>query len=1029
MARRSALRALPRLVRIGLWSLAGLVGLVIVAGVVVVVSFDPDSLKPRIVAAVKQQTGRDLTLQGPIRIGLSLQPTLTVQGVSLANPPGFSRPQMATLERLDLKLALIPLLSSRVEINRLVLVKPDILLERDAQGRPNWVFTPTVSPAAPQSAASGPADRQRTLVSVADVRVENGTVTWRDDRAGRSTVLGLTSFQASAASPDANLNLSASAVYNGTPFTLAGETGPLSRLQDPAATTPWPVRVKLDAAGATMAVDGTIAQPLHGRGYAMKLTATVPDLAALAPFLPGSRLPPLHDVSLAAQLTDTGAPLPQISGVSLRVGKSDLTSVAAGLKLDTLDVKADRLDQPAHLAAHGSFGDAPATVAGSLGAPATLLPGTKAAGPMPLDLHIQALGSSLTVKGTVSQGKDGRLSVQAEVVADKIDLDGLSAALVKAPAPTPATGSAGATSAVPAAPAAKPAGNGRVIPDTPIPFGLLRLADADVRLNVAQLMSGGVTYRTIATHLDLHGGKLRLDPVSADLPEGHVDAALAADASLAAPAVALKLQIPALALQPLLTAMGKPAFITGNLQVQADLRGAGATPHAIAASLDGSLSLAMANGTVDNRALGSTLGSVLRDVNLLDMVGRGGTSQVQCFVARFDVNRGLAVVRSLALASSLLTVDGEGSLNLGAETFDLRLRPQARVAGTGLVVPLRVGGTFRAPSTAPDPGTRDHPECGNRGGYAGRRDTARYYRRCAGRAGASRRFERGGLRGLGCSCGPVGRRGAGRPRGSTHAAAEAAEFGGNFEAIVTLRGTGVKRFWDTAVAEPIQTGFAILLDGKPMHLPGGAVLRVDAEPLARAIAEEWQTAGGEKGGEMSFADTPLTRLAGTAQQRIAPDPAPTVDALARYAESDLLCYRADAPAELVARQTRDWQPWVDWVADAYGAPLRVSTGVVYTKQHRGSVAALRSAVAALDIAALAAFGVAVPALGSLVLDLAMADGRLDAASAHALGVLDELFQAEAWGEDSEAAARRRAIAADVALAERFLRLTRPMGPA
>ena len=81
-------------------------------------------------------------------------------------------------------------------------------------------------------------------------------------------------------------------------------------------------------------------------------------------------------------------------------------------------------------------------------------------------------------------------------------------------------------------------------------------------------------------------------------------------------------------------------MISGNLQVQADLRGAGATPHAIAASLDGSLGLAMANGTVDNRILGSTLGSILREVNLLDLVGRGGTSQVQCFVARLDAATG-----------------------------------------------------------------------------------------------------------------------------------------------------------------------------------------------------------------------------------------------------------------------------------------------------------------------------------------------------------------------------------------------------
>jgi chaperone required for assembly of F1-ATPase len=235
----------------------------------------------------------------------------------------------------------------------------------------------------------------------------------------------------------------------------------------------------------------------------------------------------------------------------------------------------------------------------------------------------------------------------------------------------------------------------------------------------------------------------------------------------------------------------------------------------------------------------------------------------------------------------------------------------------------------------------------------------------------------------------------------------------------------VKRFWDTVSIAPADAGYTILLDGKPMHLPGGVVLRVDHEALALAIADEWQAAGGGKGGEMSFADTPLTRLAGTALQRVAPDPLPVVDAIARYAESDLLCYRAETPEELVTRQMQAWQPWLDWAATAYDAPLRVNRGVAYVKQHRGSIAALRGAIAALDVPALAALGVAVPALGSLVLGLAMSEGRLDAATAHALGALDELFQAEQWGEDAEAAARRAAIAADVALAARFLQLTRP----
>ena len=103
------------------------------------------------------------------------------------------------------------------------------------------------------------------------------------------------------------------------------------------------------------------------------------------------------------------------------------------------------------------------------------------------------------------------------------------------------------------------------------------------------------------------------------------------------------------------------------------------------------------------------------------------------------------------------------------------------------------------------------------------------------------------------------------------------------------------------------------------------------------------------------------------------------------------------------RQADAWQPWLDWAEQRYGAKLRVTTGIVAVRQHRGSVAALRAAVAALDAWALAALGVAVPALGSLVLGLALAEQRLDPATAHALGALDELFQAEQWGEDAQAA--------------------------
>lgn len=234
----------------------------------------------------------------------------------------------------------------------------------------------------------------------------------------------------------------------------------------------------------------------------------------------------------------------------------------------------------------------------------------------------------------------------------------------------------------------------------------------------------------------------------------------------------------------------------------------------------------------------------------------------------------------------------------------------------------------------------------------------------------------------------------------------------------------MKRFWDTVSLLRAEAGYTVLLDGKPMNLPSGTRLLVGPHALAEAIATEWRDAGGGKGGEMSFADTPLTRLAGTAQERIAPDPLPMVDAIARYGETDLLCYRAASPVPLVERQAREWQPWLDWAAQTYNAPLRIGEGIGYVSQHKDSIAALRRAVAGMDAYGLAGLGIAVPSLGSLVLGLALAEGALDAARAHTLGVLDELFEVEQWGEDDEGLARREAVGRDIALAERFIRLSR-----
>jgi chaperone required for assembly of F1-ATPase len=233
----------------------------------------------------------------------------------------------------------------------------------------------------------------------------------------------------------------------------------------------------------------------------------------------------------------------------------------------------------------------------------------------------------------------------------------------------------------------------------------------------------------------------------------------------------------------------------------------------------------------------------------------------------------------------------------------------------------------------------------------------------------------------------------------------------------------MKRFWDKASVEATAEGFRVLLDGRPVRLPGGAPLSVGPPALAAAVAAEWNAAGGAKGGEMSQEDLPLTRLAGTAQEKLAADPAPMIEGLAKYGETDLLCFRAE-DSRLAAHEAAHWQPLLDWCAEALGAPLTVTTGIIAPEQPASSLAALRRAMAEEDPFGLVALGLLVPAYGSLVLGLAVLRGRLAAAEAFRLSHLGESFQEAFWGEDAEALARRARIAAEVTLAERLLALAR-----
>ena len=230
----------------------------------------------------------------------------------------------------------------------------------------------------------------------------------------------------------------------------------------------------------------------------------------------------------------------------------------------------------------------------------------------------------------------------------------------------------------------------------------------------------------------------------------------------------------------------------------------------------------------------------------------------------------------------------------------------------------------------------------------------------------------------------------------------------------------MNRLYQRAAAMPAAGGHGIALDGRLIKTPGQRNMVVPNSALAAAVAEEWDA----QQGEIRRETMPLTRLAGVTIDRSAAQREAIVRQVAHYAGTDLVCYRASRPPELAARQQAVWQPLIDWAAERYDAPLMVTNGVIPASQPAASLAAFAAAVAAHDDYALTALHAATATCGSLVIALALLEGRLDAGEALAASQLDESFQSEAWGEDAEQARRRAALAADIEAAVRFIALLR-----
>ncbi len=587
------------------WILTGLLALVVavvVAGVAILSTMDFEDLRGVIEAEAEKATGRKLTIAGDVDLEISFSPAIAVEDVRFANADWGSRPELVSVQRLELEVALLPLFSGDIQVKRLVIVAPDILLETDAQGRGNWEMAGTTEDAA----APAPAAGEMTLPNIDNAVVRDATVVYRDGQTGETIQVSFSELTLRRTSAGLPLEIVIEGAYNSVPFKADGAVG---LIRDLVGAEPYPVRLSLAVGGATLDIDGSIAEPMTGQGIDFKVQVRGQNLAELGAAV-GTELPPLGPYDLSAQVTQDGQSF-KLTALTAKIGGSDIAGNA-----------------------------------------------------------------------TLTLG-DKRPAVSGSFTSANLNLDDLA----------PAGGAA--------APAA--AGGRYVFTEDPLPLDGLKAVDAKIKLNAKRLvLPNGLTFTDLDLALSLQGGKLALDPFSSGFSGGTLTGSISLDAGKTAPPLAVKLSAAGIDYGGLLKSLEVTDGITGSFDAEIDLRGAGASPRAIAAGLGGRIEVTGGEGSISNnlvQAAGAGLTGMLSG-----WTEANSDLRLNCIVVRLPIKDGVINGQAILLDTAAVTVSGQGTIDLRDETLHLKVTPNAKKTSLmSLAVPFLIQGTLAKPQVLPDP--------------------------------------------------------------------------------------------------------------------------------------------------------------------------------------------------------------------------------------------------------------------------------------------------------------------------------------
>ncbi len=574
---------------------------------VILLSYDYNSIKPRITQAVKNSTGRELTLGGDIHVKIGLTPTLVVHDVTFENAAWGSQPEMVKIRRAEIKVRLFPLLSRRLKIIRLVLVEPEILFETDAAGKSNLALE-----------TSG---RKLSQTTFKKVQIENGHITYINHGWNKTYTATVDTITASASgSVYGPIRIKATGSFNDEHFEVEGAMGSLAAIEKPSAA--WPVKLTVRAGFAVLALDGGIGNPKDMRDMKLNFSLKGNDLAGLSRlFGEVPRLKGPFDIS--GRISDTGHKAYSFSNLKILQGESDLNG-SVDLNL---------------------------------------------AGKLPM-LKAQLAARKLDLRPHIQPGPDN-----SKTSADK----------------------------------------GKVFPSTPLPLEALSKADADIRLQAAEVISHDLQLNSLDAGMVLKNGALDVTPLKAGLGEGSVDGRLSLKPQGKTALLTLTVKLSRVDIKPLGKVVKAVRGVEGKLDADIDIRTRGSTVAGLIGGSSGKALVLMGRGRVDNRYINQLDGglgsSLFRLLNPFEK--EKPYTSINCFVGAFTIRNGLARAGTLVLNTQYMVVVGEGTINLRTERLNLFLKPVPKQSigaslinslGIGeLTKPLKLTGTLASPRLALDP--------------------------------------------------------------------------------------------------------------------------------------------------------------------------------------------------------------------------------------------------------------------------------------------------------------------------------------